>query len=541
MQLDERVPPTELVPTLPVVLRDAAARFGDHDLLVLEDHRLTYAEADARSRLLARRLLAAGAGKGTRVAMQFSFCADFLVAWFAAARIGALVVPLSTAYAVGEVHGGLRRSDADTLLVPPLLMGRDELAFLREAVPSLPADDAGLAGPLFLDELPYLRRIWVLGGSNAGDEPMVSEELLAAVEAEVTPADWIVLIQTSGSTAESKGVLHTHGAVLRKTATPLAGRPADMRIFLGMPFFWVGGVLMLGTALHSGATLVAQERFEAGGALDLIQRESVNMIAGWLTLGDRLRRHHSFPDRVLAPVVGLNTASDALGGGSGSGTTPAFVTPLGMTESMGPHLAATHPRYGLAVPDELRGSLGSSGPFYEHKLIDPDSGERIDGDGEGELCIRGYAVTVGMYKREREDVFDADGWYATGDRVTRRDDLFFFTGRVTEMIKTGGSNVAPPEVEAALATLPDVKLAFVLGIPHPELEEQVAAVVVARDGCSLDVDDVRAGAAKLLSGYKVPRVVLVLAEDDVPWLGTGKPDKRAMRPLLEALAPTVSR
>jgi acyl-CoA synthetase (AMP-forming)/AMP-acid ligase II len=141
-----------------------------------------------------------------------------------------------------------------------------------------------------------------------------------------------------------------------------------------------------------------------------------------------------------------------------------------------------------------------------------------------------------MYKREREQVFDADGWYHTGDRVSRRSGLYFFTGRTTEMIKTRGSNVAPPEVEAALESLPDVKHAFVVGIPHPEMEQQVAAVVVPLEGTTLDVDEVRAGAAKLLSAYKVPRVVLVLENDRVPWLATGKPDKLAMRPMLEAAA-----
>jgi acyl-CoA synthetase (AMP-forming)/AMP-acid ligase II len=530
-----RVPTTELEPTLPVVLRAAADRFGDRELLVLADQRLTFVEAEERSRRLARRLLAAGVGKGTRVAMQFPYSADFLVAWLAVGRIGALIAPLSTAYTPHEVAGGLRRADADILLLPSRLIGRDELGFLREAVPELPPGDAELAGPLFVDDLPFLRRVWVLDDpARSGRGAMVDESLLEAVEGQVTPADWLVLIQTSGSTAEPKGVLHTHGAVLRRTAPPLPPQGPGLRVFLGMPFFWVGGVMALATALQGGSTLVCQERFEAGSALDLIEAEGVQAIAGWLTLADRLRRHSSFAGRDLPPIVGLS--GPPAGSATDGAPTPAFTTPLGMTESMGPHLASTHPRYGSAVPDELRGSLGSSGPFYEHLLVDVESGAPIEGDGDGELCIRGYAVTVGMYKREREDVFDADGWYRTGDRVTRRDDLYFFTGRVTEMIKTGGSNVAPPEVEAALETLPGVKHAFVQGIPHPELEEQVAAVIVPREGVTLTVDQIRVGAAALLSSYKVPRVVLVMDEDEVPWLGTGKPDKRTMRPLLERLS-----
>lgn len=546
MEETTRAPETGLHPTVPVVLRAAGERFGDRELLVTDDQRITYAEVEARSALLARQLLAAGVGKGTRVAMHFPYSPDFLVAWLAVGRIGALVSPLSTAYTAAEVRGALRRCDADTLLIPPTLLGRDELAFLREAVPDLPATglpatglpaSGQLDGPLFLDELPFLRRVWVLDGPL--DRPAVPESLLEAVESEVTPADWLVLIQTSGSTAEPKGVLHTHGAVLRRTGMQAVGTqaagtgspaPRPARVYLGMPFFWVGGVLALGSALHGGSTIVAQERFDAGSALDLIEREGVTSIAGWLTLADRLRRHPSFPGRDLRHVMGLAPRPP--------GPPPAFGTPLGMTESMGPHLAPVHPRYGGDVPDELRGSLGSSGPFYGHKLVDADTGETILGDGEGELCIRGYAVTVGMYKREREEVFDEDGYYHTGDRVRRQDGLYFFTGRVTEMIKTRGANVAPPEVELALETLAGVKHAFVLGIPHPDIEEQVAAVVVPREGVELVVDELRSGVAALLSAYKVPRVVLIMEEDAVPWLGTGKPDKRAMRPLLEKLSGT---
>src|SRR5205823_8523357 len=136
-------------------------------------------------------------------------------------------------------------------------------------------------------------------------------------------------------------------------------------------------------------------------------------------------------------------------------------------------------------------------------------------------------------------VFDADGWYHTGDRLARREGLYFFTGRVTEMIKTRGSNVAPPEVEAAIESLPGVQHAFVIGIPHPEMEEQVAAVVVPRPGETVEVGAIREGAGKLLSPYKVPRVVLLMDEADVLWLATGKPDKRAMRPLLEKVAATL--
>ena len=164
--------------------------------------------------------------------------------------------------------------------------------------------------------------------------------------------------------------------------------------------------------------------------------------------------------------------------------------------------------------------------------MDPDSGHVVVGDGEGELWVRGPAVTVGMYKRERADVFEPDGWYRTGDLVRRQEGLWWFLGRTTEMIKVRGANVAPPEVELVLESLPEVKHAFVLGVPHPDFDEQVAAVVVAAEGATIDIDALRAAARGLLSGFKVPTLVVAVDEDQVPWLATGKPDKRAMRKML---------
>ena len=152
-------------------------------------------------------------------------------------------------------------------------------------------------GPLYVPELPYLRAIWVVGGSerswvtpvafDAVDDTGISDELLAAVESEVSPADPAVVVYTSGSAAEPKAVVHTHGTVVRKTSTEsisgsLGSYPGH-RVLCAMPFFWVGGVQMLAGALHSGSAIVCQERFDAAGALDLIEREQVTTMLGWAT------------------------------------------------------------------------------------------------------------------------------------------------------------------------------------------------------------------------------------------------------------------
>jgi acyl-CoA synthetase (AMP-forming)/AMP-acid ligase II len=437
------------------------------------------------------------------------------------------------------------------LVLPRRMLGRDQLAFVLGAVPEL---DGATGAPFRIHELPNLRAVWVMGDSDRawaraigtidtlsgpdtddGQPGAVDEALLAEIERDVTPADWLVVISTSGSTAEPKGVVHTHGSTVRKAGVPLTVGMGDVGprpVFAAMPLFWVGGVLTLTNALYFGNTLVCQERFQAEEALDLIERERCTAISAWSSVLQALREHPSLPRRDLGAVVQLAASSGP----------PPYGVPLGMTESMGPYMTSPHPALGYDVPDDLRASQGMASPYYDLKLVDAQGTtvDTSDGNGEGEMCIRGPFTLAGLYKRERHDAFDDDGYYHTGDRVRLRNDLYFFVGRVTEMIKTNGANVAPPEVESVLESAPDVKFAFVFGIPHPEREEEVCAVVVPGDGSIIDQDALRAHARNELSSYKVPRRIRIVAEDDVPWLPTGKPDKRTMRAKMIADTNAVS-
>ena len=460
-------PDVGFVPTMPELARRAVRLYGERDLIVTPEGRASFADIEAKSCRLARRLIASGVGKGTRVGLHFAYSVGFLSAFIAVTRIGALAMPLSTAYAPGELRRALRRSDVHTLLVPQRMLGRDELPVLEDAVPEL----VGASAKLVCAELPHLRQVWVLGESDRSwassvdldaEVPEVGEAILLAAEADVSPADWLTVISTSGSTAEPKGVIHTHGAVIRKTAMPnpyLPLREEAHAIFAQMPLFWIGGLITLTGALAKGTTMVCQERFDVDGALDMIEHERCVAVSAWLGIVAALREHPSLPDRDLSAVPMLTDPPSAR----------PYATPLGMTESGGPHLRVPNPKYGMDPPEHLRGSLGVAGPYFDHKLVDPESGEEIvAADAEGEICVRGYANLAGMYKREREDVFDRDGFYHTGDRVRREDDMYFLVGRVTEMIKTHGANVAPPEVESVLESFPAVKFAFVVGIPDQE-------------------------------------------------------------------------
>ncbi len=508
------VPDIGYKPTLGESITRAARLFGDSDFIVLPDRRISFAEADRASRAVAKRMLEAGIGKGTRVGLFYTYSIEWVVTWLAASRIGALVMPFSTIYPPGELRTVLRLGDVSTLILGPTLLGRDMAAFLEEAAPELRTAERA---DLFLPGLPYLRSVWLTGPTDRpwarqlsldpvgpGGE-RVSDELLSAVEDEVVPADLATVVYTSGSSALPKGVMHTHGSIVRTTAPFASMRAGDRSaVFCGFPFFWIGGFLVLGGALHAGLTVCCLPRFEPEAALDMVEKEGCGMVAAWPSLIQSMRTHPTFPGRNLehCPVLVSGPSDVALS----NTPVPGIPGHRGMSETVG------------------------NWNGVERKVVDPASGSSLAERDEGELLIRGFGVTQGYYKREREEVFDADGWLHTGDRCFIVDNRPFFVGRFYEMIKTRGANVSPREVELVLEGFPDIAHALVFGLPHPEMEEEVTAVVVPAPGATVDPESVRARARHALSSYKVPtRIEIIDDESDVPWLASGKPDKLALR------------
>ena len=229
-------PSVPFPPTIPDVLREAVASWGDRDFVVTPDRRMTYADAELASRRLAKQMLAAGIGKGTRVGLCFPYGQDWVVAWLAASRLGALVMPLATTYRPAEIRTVLRIGDVDTLLTARSVLGRDMQDMLEAAVPDLAA---ATSARLFLPDAPYLRAVWMTGPiDRAWATPVdfdalpaaaaaIGDDLVRAVEREVVPGDLAQVTYTSGSSAEPKGVVHTHGTVVRATAR--IGRVAERR------------------------------------------------------------------------------------------------------------------------------------------------------------------------------------------------------------------------------------------------------------------------------------------------------------------------
>ena len=532
-------------PTVPEFIRTRTERFGDRVLIVQGARRLSYAEADLRSAELARGLLAAGVGKGTRVGLLMPNGPDWILGWLAAARIGALVVPVNTFYRERELGWTLRHADVHTLLTAARYLSNDYLERLERVAPEL-AEQTG--SPLRAQSLPYLRAVYAWGGSDrkwapdgpealgalAARAPEIDADYLRAVEALVTPSDPMVIIYSSGSTADPKGAVHTHGALLRHSYNVNALRDlvADDRVYSPMPFFWVGGFsFALLCTMQVGACLLSEETFEPGRTLEMLERERATIVAGWPHFATAMAEHPSFAERDLSSIRGGNLYA-LLPEGERPSDPELRANSLGMTETGGPH---TFDRMDRELPEKLRGSFGRAVPGMEHKIVDPETGESLPPGREGEICVRGYGLMQGLYKLEREEAFDADGYYHTGDGgFFDAAGHLFFTGRLGDMIKTGGANVAPAEVEEVLLAYPEVDEAHVVGLPDGDRGLAVAVAIVLQSGAEVSPDQIRQRLQGELAAYKVPRHIVFVTKSELPLLDTGKLDRRGLEARLVA-------
>jgi acyl-CoA synthetase (AMP-forming)/AMP-acid ligase II len=523
--------------TVPALLAARAAARGEHTFMVCDDDTLTYAQADERSAALAKGLLAAGAGPGTHVGILHPNSSGLVLSWLAAARIGAVSLPFSTFSTAAELRGLLRGADVEFLLATTSYRSHDFVADLLEAVPGLAYD---APPPLFTEDVPALRRLAFDGPASAvpagwSIEALVeagrgvSDEVLRAAEAGVTPADRMVMIHTSGSTSAPKGVIHPHGTLIRHIANINAIREYTEGevYFSNSPFFWIGGfAYVLLATLVSGATLVCSNAQRAGDVLDLLERTKPTMVSGFAASVAHLAKDPSFPGRDLSSIRRGNLwpiLPDAI-----RPADPALRhNMLGMTEAGSIALLDGDES---DQPEHRRGSFGHPSPGFEARLVDPDTGADSAPGTPGELWLRAPYLMESYYGRERHEAFDPDGWFNTGDLFsTDADGLFYFHGRAGEMIKTAGANVAPPEVEAAIRQLTGLT-AHVVGVADEQRGQLVAAVVRIPAGQPRpDVEEIRTGLRSLLSAYKVPKKIVLLADEEVPIMSSGKLDLRALK------------
>ncbi|MED5810885.1 class I adenylate-forming enzyme family protein [Mycolicibacterium sp. 050232] len=526
-------PPPPYSPVLPLMLSKVVAAHGDNDFVVASDgsgtdERISYAAAERHSAELARRLLAAGVTKGVRVAVLAPNGTDFTVAFLAVTRIGAVAVPVNTFFQPPELEWLLRDADVHTVLAVTSLLGKDIGARLTAATGVTPG-----AGPVLTERLPNLRNVFLLGTEDGWPDP-VPEAHLHASESAVRESDDLVVIYTSGSTSTPKGVIHTHGPAIthsRFIAAQHGWTPAD-RVYIPMAFFWVGGLVfgLLGP-MQIGLTILTEHRFEPADVLRLLAAERATYTTGFPHVGPALSNHPDFADTDLSTL--RDGYQQTLLPPDRRAADPSLrVRQLGMTETCSSH---TWWPPNEQLPESNRGSLGVAAPGYEHKVVD-EQGNQVPDGTTGEICVRGAAMMRGIVGRDNRTVFDADGWYHTKDAGYRdADGHLYFAGRTDDMIKTSGANVAPVEVESALARVDGIRVAYVVGLPDPERGAVVSAVVVLDEGSHVTADQLSATCRLELAAYKVPKNWVMLTDSGrLPYTTTDKIDKPALVELLAA-------
>jgi len=533
-------------PRIPSLLAHCKAHWPEKEVLVFDERRFTYGEMEAKSALLARQLLAFGIGKGTRIGLILPSDETFLVTWMAITRVGGIAVTISSLSTPAEIKRIAAHSDLHVLFAAPHYLHHDYVARIQEAFPAITRQRI----PYRMTDAPALRAVWLWSDPAEPHpswvhrvdlciEPDVDEALLAGVEAQIHSSDPAGIIYTSGSTAEPKGVIHSQGNFIRQGMSMAASfrYRHDERAYASMPFFWIGGLVTTAMCVMSvGATMLTSATMGTA-LLDFLERERTTAVVTWPHILRALAADPTFLGRDWSAMRN-GLLYEALPAGKRPKDPTLMSAPLGMTETCGPY--AVMQRH---LPEDQRGSVGPLMRGVEARLLDPDTGHVLavwpDGDtaadsgGQiGVMHLRNDTMMLGIVKLERADVFTADGWYDTGDLCSFRHGHLHYHGRADDLIKASGANVSPREVETALMQIAGVASANVAAVPDRARGNIVGAVIVPDPGTTLEPDVLRREAAKSLSSYKVPRVIVVMEAARVPMLSSSKVDRRAIAQIL---------
>ena len=518
--------------TVPALLAELAESHPEAEFVVGDGRRLRYPEFRAEARRFARGLHALGVRRGDKVAILMGNRPEWLVADFAVLALGAVMVSLNTWATRRELAWMLDHSETSVLVTVDRFLGQDYTGALGEAA---------AAG-----ELPKLRHVVRIapdgrelpGGVSwesvieAGES--VPESVLDEAQAAVEPPDVACILYTSGSTSTPKGVQLQHYALI-ENMWHIGERQrlrAGDRLWLAVSLFWGLGCenALFALMTHAG-TIVLQERFEAGEAIDLIEREGCTVVYATPNMVRAIAEHPACrPDRLASLRTGVTI---------GTPEQVRLLADLGAREVCNVYgLTETYANCTVTDardPIDVRvASVGRPLPGFELAIEDPETRRPLPAGEVGEIKVRGY-VTCGYYRAEdkNREAFDDEGWFLTGDLgYLDESGRLHFRGRLKEMIKTGGINVAPVEVEEVLMSHPRVEQAYVVGLPDAERDEVVVAVVVPReDPGAVDEAALRAHCAGALAAYKRPRRYRLIAAADLPLTTTGKVRKLGMKDL----------
>lgn len=516
----------------------AAALWPDAIAVSYRGHDLTFGRLSAEIDRAARALLARGIGKGDTVGMWVTNRTDFIVAFYAAHRIGAVAAPMNTRYREHDLAYVVRMAEVKLLFVVERSGPVEYLGILKAVLP-------GFDGHRFkgAEGFPHLKDVVVMGDEPSGapaswerflaDADRVPDEAFERAVAAVRPDDPALIIFTSGTTGNPKGVLHDHSFLRnireRHEAWPL--RAGDT-VLNYLPMFHLFSMAeMVFGALCMGVRQVVMDAWNPEEVVRLIERERVTGIHGFDThYADIMRAQ----EKVRADLSSLKfggfpsgmESSNAIALRAEKELCPV-ASGMGMSESGCYICVAT-----LADSVEQRCTTsGKPMEGIECRIVDPLTGAEQPAGVEGEILFRGYTVMKGYFRNPEAtaQAIDAEGWLHSGDRGYLRPDGFLqFLGRYKEMLKVGGENVSPAALELELSALvPSIEQVAVVGIPDERLAEVAVAYVVPKPGQTCSLAEVQARCKGKIASFKIPRHVLLV--DSLPMTASGKVQRVMLR------------
>ncbi|MBA2933600.1 acyl--CoA ligase [Sphingomonas sp. CGMCC 1.13654] len=515
--------------TLGDLLLNAWDKVPDKEALVFPEGRKTYDEIVQAVFHKARGLIALGVKPGEHIGILLPSGIAFVETLFASAMIGAVSVLMNARYKAPEMTYVAENADLVAIVTDDTVSEHvNFMVRLGEALPGLA--ESPDPKTLALDVAPLLRRIVLLGGGEvpgfvsqaAFDEvaASISDEELHRRRLGVRIRSTAMILYTSGTSANPKGCLLSHEAVVRESINLTQQRwrfTEDERAWSPMPLFHVAAMLAMLGAVSVGGTFIGQPHFDPGESLRQIEAEKVTMMfLPFVTFHQAMIAHPDWDKTDMSSVRLQNSCfafmPDRVGQAYAEKAPNMLqVGTMGMTEATG---IVTTGGYEMDRQLGLT-KLGYPLAGIELRIVDTETGRDLGADERGEILFRGYNLFDGYYKdpEKTASAIDADGWYHSGDIGSLdANGHVMFHGRFKDMLKVGGENVAAAEVEAVLASHPAVRLAQVVGLPDERLAEIPAAFIEPSGDGEVDFEELIAYTKARLASFKVPRHVRLIEE-----------------------------
>ena len=517
------------VTTLGDLLLSSADEHEHAPAIVFPDFRLSYGELRDRAMARARSLIALGVQRGEHVGLLLPTCHEFPELFFGVALAGAVPVPVNARYQAHELAYVIDNGDLVTVITTDRIA--EQVDFVERMTRGLPGI-AEQADPtaIRIDAAPRLRSLVLLGDSEpAGFLPearfhaladSVDDDAVHERRMRVSVRDPGLMLYTSGTTANPKGAVISHEAMVRNSIA--LGRQRyqlthEDRFWSPLPMFHIAAILPIVASFDVGAAYLTMAYFDAGVALKMLQDERASVTYPcFVTIMSDLIHHPDFEHTDLSAVRLMNSNFAVQPPGIAEAMQKAMpntiqVGTFGMTETAGTVCTSELD----ATLEQRTTRLGSPLPGMEVRIVNPDTGEDVATGERGEILVRGYSVFEYYYKDPEKTAAakDADGWFHTGDVGSLdADGQIMFYGRTKDMLKVGGENVAAAEIETFLCRHDAVKMAQVVGVPDARLGEVAAAFVELHDGASVEADVLVDFCKGEIASFKVPRHVRFVTE-----------------------------